>query len=41
MTFSETRLSADVPHATEWEPQALLATIPPIVHRECVEGSGP
>ena len=33
-------LSAVVPQATEWEPQALLPTMPPIVQRLCVEGSG-
>ena len=37
----EMRLSAAVPQATEWEPQALLATMPPMVQREWVEGSGP
>ena len=41
MTVTETRFSALVPHATEWEPHALLATIPPTVQREWVEGSGP
>ena len=41
MTVTETRFSALVPHVTEWEPHALLATMPPTVQRECVEGSGP
>lgn len=35
------KFSAAVPKATECEPHALLATMPPTVQRECVDGSGP
>ena len=33
--------SAVVPQRTERDPQALLPSIPPTVHRLCVDGSGP
>lgn len=41
VTASSATLSAVVPQATEWAPQALLPIIPPRVQRECVDGSGP
>jgi hypothetical protein len=34
-------LSAVRPYASAWAPHALLPTIPPIVQRLCVDGSGP
>ena len=41
MTSRPRMFCAVVPHTTEWEPQALLPTIPPSVQRLWVEGSGP
>jgi hypothetical protein len=41
MTSRDRTLSAVVPHATEWAPQALLAIIPPSVARLPEDGSAP
>ena len=41
ITSSDRTLSAVVPHATEWAPQALLAIMPPSVARLAEDGSAP
>ena len=40
-TRSAATLSTDRPYPRAREPQALLPSIPPIVQRVCVDGSGP